>query len=54
MTDDAKIRRGDVVIARLDPAEGHETQKYGLPWCFRMMSETGTRTGDNQAYGRLS
>ena len=27
MSDDTKIRRGDVVIIRLDPAEGHEMRK---------------------------
>jgi len=27
MTADVKIRRGDVVIVRLDPAEGHELKK---------------------------
>ena len=27
MSDDTKIRRGDVVIIQLDPAEGHEMQK---------------------------
>jgi mRNA interferase MazF len=27
MSDDTEIRRGDVVIVRLDPAEGHEMQK---------------------------
>jgi mRNA-degrading endonuclease toxin of MazEF toxin-antitoxin module len=27
MSDDTEIRRGDVVIVRLDPAEGHEMRK---------------------------
>jgi len=27
MSDDTEIRRGDVVIIQLDPAEGHEMQK---------------------------
>jgi len=27
MSDDTKIRRGDVVIVRLDPAEGHKMRK---------------------------
>ncbi|SHG90752.1 type II toxin-antitoxin system PemK/MazF family toxin [Halobaculum gomorrense] len=27
MSDDTDIRRGDVVIVRLDPAEGHEMRK---------------------------
>ena len=27
MSEDAEIRRGDVVIVRLDPAEGHEIKK---------------------------
>jgi len=27
MSDDTEIRRGDVVIVRLDPAEGHEMPK---------------------------
>lgn len=27
MSDDIQVRRGDVVIVRLDPAEGHEMKK---------------------------
>jgi mRNA interferase MazF len=27
MSDDAEVRRGDVVVVRLDPAEGHEMKK---------------------------
>jgi len=27
MTDDVEVHRGDVVIVRLDPAEGHEMRK---------------------------
>ncbi len=27
MNDDTEIRRGDVVVVRLDPAEGHEMKK---------------------------
>lgn len=27
MSDDIEIRRGDVVVVRLDPAEGHEMRK---------------------------
>lgn len=27
MSDEAEVRRGDVVIVRLDPAEGHEMKK---------------------------
>ncbi|WP_276997067.1 type II toxin-antitoxin system PemK/MazF family toxin, partial [Haloquadratum walsbyi] len=27
MSDDTEIRRGDVVIVQLDPAEGHEMRK---------------------------
>jgi mRNA interferase MazF len=27
MSDDPEVRRGDVVIVRLDPAEGHEMKK---------------------------
>ncbi|ERG94077.1 type II toxin-antitoxin system PemK/MazF family toxin [Haloquadratum walsbyi] len=27
MSDDTEIRRGDIVIVRLDPAEGHEMRK---------------------------
>lgn len=27
MSDESELRRGDVVIVRLDPAEGHETKK---------------------------
>lgn len=27
MSEDTEVRRGDVVIVRLDPAEGHEMQK---------------------------
>jgi len=29
MSDGTDVRRGDVVIVRLDPAEGHETKKIG-------------------------
>lgn len=27
MSDDTEVRRGDVVVVRLDPAEGHEMKK---------------------------
>ncbi|PSP58869.1 growth inhibitor PemK [Halobacteriales archaeon QH_7_66_36] len=27
MSDDTEVRRGDVVVVRLDPAEGHEMRK---------------------------